>query len=107
MGAGIRVFGYARRGRSRFTPYGWRTADGMAENVRGDRRPLVPHADEQAALARLVELRDAGQGARRIAKALGNINPRSGQPWTVASVSSILDRLDRWEAAGVDPMAAA
>jgi hypothetical protein len=32
-------------------------------------------------------------------------NPRSGT-WTVAGVVSILRRLDRWERAGVEPVAA-
>lgn len=94
------------RGRSRFVPFGYRTADGAVENAAGDRRELVPHAVEQSALARIIELRDAGMGARRIAGALPGSNPRSGQPWTSNSVASILRRLERWEAANVDPLAA-
>lgn len=94
------------RGRSRITPLGWRTASGETTNAAGDRRPLKPHAAEQRALAQIIELRDVGNGARRIARALQGPNPRSGQPWTYNSVASILRRLERWEAAGVEPLSA-
>jgi DNA invertase Pin-like site-specific DNA recombinase len=96
------------RGRSRFTPYGWRTADGSTENRAGDHSELVAHTDEQAALRRIVRHRKHGKGARRIATALSRqgTNPRSGKPWTPESVAAILRRLDRWESAGVDPLAA-
>jgi DNA invertase Pin-like site-specific DNA recombinase len=96
------------RGRSRFTPYGWRTADGEAENRKGDRSPLVAHPDEQAALKRIIRHRKQEKGARRIAAALNRqgANPRSGKPWTPESVAAILRRLERWEAAGVDVLAA-
>lgn len=93
------------RGRSRFTPYGFRTAGGGVENRAGDRSALVPHTEEQAALRRLVALRESGLGARRIAAQLGEPNPRSGQPWTADSVASILRRLERWERAGAAPLA--
>jgi len=96
------------RGRSRFTPFGWRNADGGTENQKGDRRALVPHFGEQAALRRLLQLREAGFGARRITATLNSEcieNPRSGT-WTVAGIVSILRRLDRWERAGVEPVAA-
>jgi len=104
----LEAIGREGRGRSRFTPFGWRTADGATENAAGDRRELVPHDQEQAALARIVELDHAGDGARRIASALNadSSNPRSGKPWTPNSVAAILRRLDRWEAAGIDPLAA-
>jgi hypothetical protein len=96
------------RVRSRFTPYGWRTTDGGTENRKGDRSPLVAHADEQAALKRILRHRKQGKGARRIAASLNRqgANPRSGKPWTPESVAAILRRLDRWEAAGVDVLAA-
>jgi DNA invertase Pin-like site-specific DNA recombinase len=96
------------RGRSRFTPFGWRNADGRTENQKDDRRRLVPHPGEQAALQCLLQLREDGLGARRIAATLnqeGVENPRSGT-WTVAGIVSILRRLDRWERAGVEPVAA-
>jgi site-specific DNA recombinase len=96
------------RGRSRFTPYGWRTADGSTENRAGDRSELVPHAEEQSALRCIVLHRKQGKGARRIATALNRVgaNPRSGNTWTPESVAAILRRLERWESAGVDPLAA-
>lgn len=98
--------GHQGRGRSRFTPYGWRNADGEAENRAGDRRELVPHAAEQAALKRIIKQRKAGKGARRIASSLKGSNPRSGKAWTANAVAAILRRLDRWEDAGIEPLAA-
>jgi DNA invertase Pin-like site-specific DNA recombinase len=96
------------RGRSRFTPFGWRTSDGSTENRGGDRSELVPHTEEQAAMCRIVNHREQGKGARRIAAALNRQgpNPRSGKSWTPESVAAILRRLDRWESAGVNPLAA-
>jgi len=96
------------RGRSRFTPYGWRTSDGGTENRAGDRSKLEPHKEEQAAIRRIIRQSKRGEGARRIAAALRRQgpNPRSGNPWTPESVAAIMRRLDRWEAAGVDPLAA-
>ncbi len=91
------------RGRSRFTPFGWRNREGGSENVKGDRSKLRRHTEEQRALRRIVALREDGLGARRIAKELAQDgpNPRSGRPWTPEGVASILRRLERWEAAGV------
>jgi DNA invertase Pin-like site-specific DNA recombinase len=96
------------RGRSRYTPFGWRTTDGSTENRAGDRSELVPHADEQAAIRRIIRHRKQGKGARRIATALNREgpNPRTGNPWTPEGVAAILRRLDRWESAGVNPLAA-
>jgi len=96
------------RGRSRFTPYGWRTTDGSTENRAGDRSELVPHADEQTVIRRIIRHREQGKGARRIAAALSREgpNPRSGKTWTPESVAAILRRLDRWKSAGVNPLAA-
>jgi hypothetical protein len=75
---------------------------------KGDRLPLVAHAEEQAALRRIIGLREQGRGARKIAAALNEqgANPRSGKPWTPENVATILRRLERWEAAGVDALAA-
>ena len=77
-------------------------------NQKGDRSPLVAHADEQAALKRIIRLREQGRGARKIAAALNEkgTNPRNGRTWTPKNVATILRRLDRWEAAGVDALAA-
>ena len=92
------------RARSRFVPFGWRSAGGGIENTSGDRREHVPHPVEQAALTRILRLRKKGLGARRIASTLKGPNPRSGKPWNPSGVASILRRLDRWEAAGVEPL---
>src|SRR5262245_50438854 len=50
---------------------------------------------------RLVELRDGGFGARRIAKALNleGTNPRNGRAWAPEDVSRVLQRIERWEGA--------
>ncbi len=52
------------RPRSRFAPFGWRTADGSVEARRGDRRPLVRHPAEQCLLRLIEDLRAEGLGAR-------------------------------------------
>ena len=82
----------------------------MAEpkNRKGDRSQLVPHLDEQAGLRRVIRLREQGREARKFAAALNEqgTNPRNGRTWTPKNVATILRRLDRWEAAGVDALAA-
>jgi hypothetical protein len=86
------------RARSRFVPFGYRTGDGAAEQTKGDRRPLVPHEGEQRVLRRIRELRSAGQGARRIARALqteGISNPRSSGEWTAPNVGTVLRTMER------------
>lgn len=93
------------RGRSRFVPFGWRSPRGGIENEAGDDRRLVPHCQEQAALTRILKLREEGYGARRIASALEGTNPRSRRPWTSSGIASILRRIERWERAGVAPLA--
>jgi len=95
------------RGRSRFTPYGWRAPDGGTENRKGDRSELVPHTDEQTALDRIIRQRGEGKGARKIAASLERQgpNPRSGKAWTPESVAAILRRLKRWDDAGVQATA--
>jgi len=97
------------RGRSRFVPFGWRTADGGTQNLAGDHRELQPHEQEQAALSQILDLYNQdGLGARRIAAAMNKsgCNPRSSKAWTANSVAAILRRVDRWEAAGISPVAA-
>lgn len=101
----LAYIGREGRARSRFTPFGWRTADGGIEQRAEDRRPLVAHEAEQRALARLVELHEAGLGVRRIAARLG-ANPRSGRAWSRGAVASVLERLDRWSEAGIELPAA-
>jgi DNA invertase Pin-like site-specific DNA recombinase len=95
------------RARSRYTPFGWRMPSGAATTAGGGRQELVPHAAEQTTLRRLVELREGGLGARRIAKALNleGVNPRNLRAWAPEDVSRILQRLERWEAAGVEALA--
>jgi hypothetical protein len=92
----------------RIAPCSSTWGDGGAGNRKGDRSQLVPHVDEQAALKRIIGLREQGRGARKIAAALNEqgANPRSGKPWTPENVATILRRLERWEAAGVDALAA-
>jgi DNA invertase Pin-like site-specific DNA recombinase len=87
----------AGRARSRYTPFGYRTADGDTEQQKGDRRPLVPHAEEQRILERISALRDAGYGARRIARNLNENgrNPRGSKPWTPENVASIVRTMER------------
>ena len=89
-----------RQGRStsRFTPFGWRTADGAAEVLRGDRRLLVEHAGELAALHEISVLRASGLGPRRIARALRMqhvANPRTGQWWNHRAVGRALAGLEK------------
>lgn len=83
---------------SRFTPFGWRTADGKAEVSKGDRRPLVKHAEELAALQRISALRAEGFGPRRIARKLTSariLNPRTGEQWKRRQVERALATLER------------
>ena len=93
------------RARSRFTPFGWRTADGEAEVRAGDRRPLEQHGLEQALLKSMLRARQRGLGARRLARWLnerGRENVRTGKPWTPETVATVLRSHDRRvEAIGV------
>lgn len=83
------------RARSRFLPSGFR-AEGrpdMTIVVAGDRARLVPFGLEQAALKELMRLRAEGNGARAIASTMNGrriVNPRSGRPWSVGGVGTIL-----------------
>jgi site-specific DNA recombinase len=84
------------RARSRWLPYGWRSASGGIE-ARGDRRRLVLHAGEQKTLRRMLALARSGLGPLRIANRLnhGNVASRSGRAWTVGSVRAILATAER------------
>jgi site-specific DNA recombinase len=74
-----------RQGRrtSRHARFGYR--------LEGDR--LVRVEEEQGLLARVLEMRERGLGARRIAAALnagGGGNPRTGRPWNVGTLRAVL-----------------
>ncbi len=89
------------RPRSRFIPYGWRTAHGGVQAVRGDRAPLVKHPEEQRALRRMIRLREKGEGPQAIANRLNaaGLRTRVGKPWNRHVVWKILERReDREEA---------
>lgn len=91
------------RARSRFTPYGYRNADGGFHQIQGDRRPLVPEHDEQKAMKKLARLRAQGVTVRGAVHAMSrSINPRSGKTWTASSIQSVYKRLDRWEEIALD-----
>lgn len=86
------------RASSRFTPFGWRTADGTCEVQAGDRRPLVPDRGEKLALDRIATLRAHGLGCRRIANRLTveHIrNPRTGDWWKSRQVERALAGLEK------------
>ena len=89
-----------RQGRavSRFTPFGFRTADGEAEVRTGDRRLLIEHAGELAALEEISRLRGEGLGPRRIARRLRMQqvhNPRTGAWWKPRAVERALAGLEK------------
>ena len=91
------------RARSRFTPFGWRNADNGWEAVKGDRRPLIPHAGERRILRRILRLRKRGNGVKSIAARLntpGVLNPRTGSAWSHGTVAAILRTVERRKAAG-------
>ena len=81
------------RARSRYTPFGWRTADGETAQRKGDRRRLVKNPHEQEILTRILTHRSMGLGARRIARTLndeGTHNPRTIRSWSPELVATIL-----------------
>ena len=88
----------AREGRVRSgrVPFGYRTR-ANPESVRavaGDRSLLVEHEPEQRVLRRMLDMRMAGLGARRIARQLNDGrrgNPRTGRPWRPSAIQKILD----------------
>lgn len=64
---------------------------------------LVPVPAEADIIARMMALREAGAGARRIARALndeGRPNPRTRDPWTHGTVQHVIRRLERERAEG-------
>lgn len=83
------------RGRSRRLPFGFRV-EGKPELVTlaaGDRGRLVPHESEQQLLQVMMRLQGSGLGGWAIASTLnrnGAFNPRTGRPWSVGGVRSIL-----------------
>jgi DNA invertase Pin-like site-specific DNA recombinase len=71
------------------TPYGWSSAKRSVDNPAG---ALVPVPAEQAALSRMLELRDVGRSTREIAAVLtaeGHPTKRGGV-WSSPTVSRIL-----------------
>lgn len=85
------------RARSRFTPFGWRTAAG-SEVRSGESGALGVEAGEQAILRTLLRGRKRGIGARRLASRLngrGTMNPHTGRPWTPETIATILRTYDR------------
>ena len=99
--AGLDAIAREGRPRSRFIPYGWRTARGGIKAVRGDRAPLVKHPEEQRALRRMIRLREKGEGPQAIADRLNaaGLRTRVGKPWNRHVVWKILERHeDREEA---------
>lgn len=73
------------------TPFGWRSGKRSADNPNG---ALVPIPAEQAALARMVALRDAGESTRSIAATLTaeKYPTKRGGSWSGPTVSRILSR---------------
>jgi DNA invertase Pin-like site-specific DNA recombinase len=87
------------RARSRFVPFGWRTAAGGVEQQKGDRQALIPNRAEQRVLNRIQALRARGGGARTIARTLNADrvkNPRNpSKPWTHSNVGTLLRTMER------------
>lgn len=91
------------RARSRFVPFGYRTASGATTAQAGDREALVLHDGEQRILRTMHALQSRGKGPRRIATALNvdaGANPRTGRPWTPGNVQSVLRTAERRRTAG-------
>lgn len=87
------------RGRSRFIPFGYRVDGAEGETVlrAGERRLLREHEPEMALLRDIIDMRERGLGARRIANTLNGkgSNPRTGRPWNSGTVAAILRTVDR------------
>lgn len=92
--------------RGRFIPFGFRVTGFphalKVDDIPKEQRPspmlLTEHPAEQAVLAFMLDLREAGKGPRRIANALnenGGGNPRTRSPWTFGNVQNILRAYDR------------
>lgn len=73
------------------TPYGWRSGKRGADNPNG---ALVPIPAEQAALRRMIDMRESGSSTREIAATLtAEDHPtKRGGAWSSATVSRILNR---------------
>jgi site-specific DNA recombinase len=84
------------RARSRFTPYGWRTAKGSSRVTKGDHAALVKHPGEQKALAKMLRLRAKGEGPQGIANALNEagMRTRNGTAWSRQAVWLLLENYD-------------
>ena len=80
------------RGRSRFTPYGYCTDAGLVELPKGHRGRLEQHPSEYPVLARMIELRDGGNGSTAIARTLNREGrkTRSGRAWTQQAAWAVL-----------------
>ena len=86
------------RARSRRTPFGWRLPNDSTEQIKGDRSVLAEHSGEQLILRRMLHLRAAGLGPRRIARNLnerGDINPRTQREWSPQLIQTLLRTYDR------------
>ncbi len=81
------------RARSRLIPYGFRTARGGTQSVKGDRAPLVKHEGEQKILATARRMRKNGRSFREIADHLNRrgLKKRNGKPWNRKRLWEILD----------------
>ncbi len=89
------------RARSRFIPYGFRTARGGTRSVKGDRSPLVKHDGEQKILATARRMRKNGRTFQAVADHLNSRGhrTRSGKLWSLKNPWAILDAHDAREEA--------
>ncbi len=104
--AGLEAIARQGRSRSRFTPYGWRTARGSTKTLKGDRAPLVKHPEEQRTLRRMMRMRDRDKSDQTIADVLNRerqSRARGGKPWTRQTVWRTLKRHDAREEARAEP----
>ncbi len=69
-------------------------AYGYAGSGKGKARDAAPHPDEQRAVARILELRTAGQPYRTIATALDaeGLRPRRAERWSAMAVRNVAVR---------------
>jgi DNA invertase Pin-like site-specific DNA recombinase len=83
------------RARSHRLQFGYRVEGHptQTELTKGERGQLVEHPGEQRVLRKILALRSRGLGAHAIASRLnarGLLNPRTGRPWSVGGLGSIL-----------------
>ncbi len=99
--AGLDAIAREGRSRSRFTPYGWRTARGGTKTAKGDRSPLVKHSGEQKTLRRMSRLQDRDESGQAIADKINaeGHRTRNSREWTRQVVWRTLKRFDEREAA--------